>query len=129
MTMKKSSFFVSLIAAISIVLSIFGLLHYLKVLQLPMNLFLVFFLLIPFLFLVGGVIVTVGNYRTPDAFAQRFLLLTTFQFIAVLSILMAVWYKAFEHLKSFGFQFISVFLVLMLIQSVLLIRLGSAPKQ
>jgi hypothetical protein len=126
--MKKSNFFLYLIIGISLVLTVFGLLHYLKILQLPMNLFLIFFIVVPFLFLTGGVIATVGNYKTPDAFAQRFLLLTTFQFLMVLSILMAVWYKDFKYLKAFGFQFLSIFLVLMLIQSVLLIRLGSSRK-
>lgn len=126
--MKKSNFFLYLIIAIAAVLAVFGLAHYFKIIQLPIKLFLIFFIVIPFLFLTGGVIATVGTYKTPDAFAQRFLLLTTFQFLAVLSILMAVWYKAGTFLKAFGFQFIAVFLLLMLIQSILLIRLGKSGK-
>lgn len=122
--MKKSNFFLYLILAITIVLSVYGLLHYLKIIQLPMKLFLIVFIIIPFIFLTGGMIVALGKNKNPDSFAQRFLLLTTFQFLAVLSILMAVWYKAGIHLKPFGFQFISVFIILMMIQSILLIRLG-----
>jgi hypothetical protein len=40
----------------------------------------------------------------------------------VLAILGAVWFKMNMHLKAFGFQFIAVFVALMIVQSVLLIK-------
>lgn len=122
--MKKNNYFLYLIIAIIIVLTSFGLLHYLKIIQLPVKLFLLVNILIPVLFLGGAMIITVGKYKNPDSFAQRFMLLTTFQLLTILSVIAAVWYISKIHLKAFGLQFVSVFVLLMFIQSFLLVRLG-----
>lgn len=71
---------------------------------------------------------TAGKYKNPDSFAQRFMLLTTFQLLAILSVIAAVWYVSEPHLKAFGLQFVSVFVLLMFVQSFLLIRLGAKGK-
>lgn len=126
--MKRSNYFLYLIITLVVVLSIFGLMHYLKLIQLPVKLFLLINILIPVLFLGGGMIMTLGKYRNTDSFAQRFMLLTTFQLLTILSVIAAVWYTAKLHLKSFGLQFVSVFVLLMIIQSLLLIRLGTKGK-
>ncbi|MBC9812332.1 hypothetical protein H9Y05_07535 [Crocinitomicaceae bacterium CZZ-1] len=126
--MKKNSYFLYLMSAVSIVLVAYGLLHALHLIQLPMKLFLLVNIVIPVLFIGGAAIVTVGKKKNPESFAQRFMLMTTFQLLTILSIIAAIWYKANIHLKSFGLQFVSVFVVLMIFHSLLLIRLGAEEK-
>ncbi len=126
--MKKSNYFLYIIVAVIAALSVFGSMHSLKIIQLPMKLFLLINIVIPILFLGGGIIITAGKYKNPDSFAQRFMLLTTFQLLTILSVIAAVWYTAKLHLKAFGLQFVSVFVFLMIIQSLLLIRLGTDKK-
>lgn len=118
--MKKSSYFFIILVALVFVLTIYSLLCYWNMIQLPQRLLNLVFILIPFLF-IGGVFI-VGNNKGPEVFVQRFLMLTTFQFLATLAILLAVWYKMREQLKEFGIQFVVIFVVLLIIQSVLLIR-------
>lgn len=120
--MKSSRYVLMMIASIILVLGVFGLLHKIHVLELPMNLFLIFNILIPFIFLLGGVIIVSGFNKPPDIYVQRFMILTTFQFLAVLAIIGAVWYKSNHNLRAFGLQFVSVFVALMIIQSFLLLR-------
>lgn len=123
--MTKNNYFFSLIVAIGVVLCAFGLLHYLKFILLPMQLFVLINVAIPILFLAGTAIVTIGKHKGPESFVQRFFLLTTFQILAVLAVIAGVWYVAVSNkdLMAFGLQFVSVFTVLMAVQSVLLIRL------
>lgn len=126
--MKKNNYFLYLTIAVAVVLTTFGLLHYLKIIQLPLKLFLLVNILIPVLFLLGALIITMGKYKSPDSFAQRFMLLTTFQLLTILSVIAGVWYVSKIHLKAFGLQFVSVFVLLMFVQSFLLIRLGANGK-
>lgn len=126
--MKKSNYFLYLTIAIIVVLTTFGLLHYAKIIQLPLKMFLLVNILIPVLFLGGAMIITIGKHKNPDSFAQRFMLLTTFQLLTILSVIAAVWYVSKIHLKAFGLQFVSVFVLLMFIQSFLLVRLGAKGK-
>lgn len=120
--MKSKKFITQLLTGIVSVLVVFGLLHYFKVLQLPFNLFLLIFVIVPLLFISGGILMATSFSKAPDVFVNRFMILTTFQFLFVLAILGAVWYKMNLHLKAFGFQFIAVFVALMIVQSVLLIK-------
>lgn len=120
--MKSKKFITQLLTGIVSVLVVYGLLHYFKVLQLPFNLFLLIFVIVPLLFISGGILMATSFSKAPDVFVNRFMILTTFQFLFVLAILGAVWYKMNLHLKAFGFQFIAVFVALMIVQSVLLIK-------
>lgn len=126
--MKKSNYFLYLISALLIVLVVYDLLHAFHLIQLPMKLFLLVNIVIPVLFIGGAAIITVGRKKNPESFAQRFMLMTTFQLLTILSIVAAIWYKANIHLKSFGLQFVSVFVILMIFHSLLLVRLGAEEK-
>lgn len=126
--MKKSNYFLYLFSAVSIVLLVYGLMHAFHLIQLPMKLFILVNTVIPLLFVGGAAILTVGKKKNPESFAQRFMLMTTFQLLTILSIIAAIWYKANIHLKSFGLQFVSVFVILMIFHSLLLVRLGAEEK-
>lgn len=120
--MKSKKFITQLLIGIVSVLVVFGLLHFFKAIQLPFNLFLLIFIIVPLLFISGGILMATSFSKAPDVFVNRFMILTTFQFLFVLAILGAVWYKMNIHLKAFGFQFIAVFVSLMIVQSILLIK-------
>jgi len=74
------------------------------------------------LFVGGGVIIATGKKAIHDQLAPRFLIMTTVHFLAILAILIIVWYTSKEHLRNFSLQFISVFLLLMIIHSFLLVK-------
>lgn len=120
--MKSKAFITQLLIGIVCVLIVFGLLHQFKVIQLPYNLFLLIFVIVPLIFISGGILMATSFSKAPDVFVNRFMILTTFQFLFVLAILGAVWYKMNMHLKAFGFQFIAVFVALMIVQSILLVK-------
>ena len=120
--MKISTYLTVLFVALALVLGAYGLFHYLHILELPLALFKLMLFLIPVLFVVGAVIMIPGFKKGPENFVGRFMILTTFQMLAVLSTIAAVWYVRKSNLRDFGFQLIVLFILLMVVQSVLLIR-------
>lgn len=122
---KSKVFAIRMLISMIIVLSLYSALHGLKIISLSLPLFKIVLLLIPVVFLIGGVIIISGFNKEPDVFVGRFLLLTTFQLLAVLSIIVAVAYKLNGHLRAFGFQFISIFILLMLIQSFFIVKINN----
>lgn len=122
---KSKVFAFRMILSVTIVLSLFSAFHAFKIILLPLPLFKLILILIPFIFFVGGLIINSGFNKEPDIFVGRFFLLTTFQLLAILSILVAVAYKMNGHLKAFGFQFISIFILLMFLQSFFIVRINN----
>jgi len=122
--MKSKKFAFLMLAAITTVLGVFSLLHQIDLLSLPHRLFLIMIMVIAFIFISGLGIMFNVFYKEPDVFVNRFMILTTLQFLTVLSILGAVWYKMPFHLKAFGFQFICLFITLMVIQSAVILRIN-----
>lgn len=114
--------------AIVAVLLVYNGLHLYKIIQLPINLFILVNILIPILF-IGGAMIMRGVNKDTDSFAQRFMILTTFQLLTNLFVIAIVWSVAKSSLKQFGLQFISIFIVLMMIQSVLLVRVGTTKNE
>lgn len=110
--------------AIVAVLLVYNGLHFFKIIQLPIKLFILVNILIPILF-IGGAMIMGGTNKDTDAFAQRFMILTTFQLLTNLFVIALIWSISKSSLKQFGLQFISLFIILMAIQSLLLIRIGA----
>jgi len=119
---KSNKFSLQLAGFIIIALVGFTLLHFFDVLSLPRRLFYILILIITMLFLVSAAIMYNSFTKSPEVFVNKFLIITTFQFLAVLSVIGAIWYKMPYHLKAFGFQFIGVFIALMIAQSVIILR-------
>lgn len=123
--MTKSKYLTLLLVFLGVIMTAFGLLHYLHLLMLPMPLFQLIIFLVPFLAAVGIVIVVPGFSKPAEQFVMRFMILTTVQMLTVLSVIAAVWYTNKIHLKEFGLQFISAFIALLAVQSVLLILVNN----
>ena len=78
---------------------------------------------ISILFIAGAFIIAPGFVKDPDSFVNRFLVLTTLQMLAMLSLLAALVYVKVPDMRGIGFHSISIFIILLMIQSILLIRL------
>lgn len=74
-------------------------------------------------FVGGTFIVAPGLVKSEENFVARFLILTTVQMLAVLSIILALVHLKYPQAKAIGFQLLFVFLFLMSIQSFLLVKL------
>lgn len=77
------------------------------------------------LFFGGSFIIAPGLNKDPENFVMRFLILTTVQMLAALTIIMILVFKEVEGAKVIGFHLISVFLLYLFLQSFLLIRLNA----
>ncbi len=126
---KSKAFAIRMVLSLVLVISLFVGMHALKIIVLPIPLFKLVLILIPFIFLGGGIIVISGLNKAPDVMVNRFMLLTTFQLLAVLSILVAIAFKMHAHLRAFGFQFISIFILLMLMQSYFIVKAANEDKK
>ena len=73
-------------------------------------------------FALGALFIADGLKRSAETFVNRFLILTTFQMLAMMAVLLAMVYVKFPNFQTVGFHTISVFTILLAIQSIFLIR-------
>jgi hypothetical protein len=122
--MKKNKQYVFLfLVVLSLTLvAFYGIVHAEFILLSPKGLQLV--LLSEGIVFVGGTfIIAPGLVKSEENFVGRFLILTTVQMLAVLSIILALVYLKYPQAKAIGFQLLFVFLFLMSVQSFLLVKL------
>jgi len=123
MRMNKRNYILLLLGCVAFVLGGFNYFHALEWLQLPTTLLWWCNGIVAVLFILGALIITAGQTPIHEKFAQRFLIMTTFHFFAIFAILITVWYTSKEHLRSFSLQFITLFILLLIVQSLLLMVL------
>jgi hypothetical protein len=75
------------------------------------------------LFVVGLLIVYPGIKKGAENFSIRFLLMTTLQLLLMLGLILVLAFNKIDHVKLLGLSAISVFVVLLVIQSFFLIKL------
>lgn len=80
------------------------------------------------LFIGGGKLMASGFEKGPDVFVNKFLILTTFQLLAIMAILMAMIYVKLPDFRGVAFHTISVFIILLGVQSILLIETLNRKK-
>ncbi len=73
-------------------------------------------------FVLGAFFIASGLKKEAESFVNRFLILTTFQMLAMMAVLLAMVYTKFPHFKTVGFHTISIFTALLILQSVFLIK-------
>jgi hypothetical protein len=81
------------------------------------------------LFVSGTFIIAPGLIKSEENFVARFLILTTVQMLAILSIILALVYLKYPNAKAIGFQLLFVFLFLMSIQSFLLVKIKNKKSK
>jgi len=126
--MNKKKYFINLSLYTLLVLAMFSFAHYINWVQLTTQLFWCINISIFTLFIGGGAIIAIGKKKIQENLAPRFLIMTTFHFLAIFALLIAVWYTSKQYLRAFSLQFISVFLSLMVIHSILLIKISKKDK-
>lgn len=73
------------------------------------------------IFSLGTVIIAPGLTKTAENFSARFLILTTLQMLSVLSVIAYLVYSEMFEAKKTGFHLLTLFVILLFIQSYLLI--------
>lgn len=76
------------------------------------------------IFAIGSLIIVPGLKKDPERFAIHFLGLTTFQMLAAFGVIGFLAFQKIDQVKSIGLHFISIFCILLFIQSLLLIRIN-----
>lgn len=74
------------------------------------------------LFVLGLMIVYPGIKRGAENFSIRFLIMTTMQLLLMLALILVLSFTKVEQVKILGFSAISIFVILLAIQSVVLIK-------
>ena len=72
--------------------------------------------------ILGTIIISPGLDKAPENFVNRFLMLTTFQLLAVMFSVMIFVIMKIYNVKAVSYHLLGVFLCLMTIQSVLLVK-------
>lgn len=80
------------------------------------------------LFVVGGAAVMQGVKKSPENFVLRFMSLTTFQLLAILSIIAAVIYSDVHQARHVVFNIMGVFVCLLAAQSFFLVSALNQKK-
>lgn len=76
-------------------------------------------------FALGTLIIAPGLNKDPEKFAIRFLLLTTVQMLTAFLLIGIIIFQKIPDFKTIGFQFITIFCVMLFLQSFLLIRINN----
>jgi len=71
---------------------------------------------------LGAILIGPGLDKDPENFVNRFLILTTVQLLAAMSILAALAYLEMSDMRVVALQFISVFVILLAVQSFFLVK-------
>ncbi|MBL4862705.1 MAG: hypothetical protein JKY09_06790 [Crocinitomicaceae bacterium] len=74
------------------------------------------------LYAAGALIMAPGLMRHGESFVNRFLILTTVQMLAMMGVIAALAYVKLKGALEIGFHTVSVFLILLIIQSYFLVK-------
>lgn len=77
------------------------------------------------IFLLGTLIIAPALNKDHETFLLRFLLLTTLQLLLVFGIIAAIAFMKIAGAKMLGFHFAGIFFVLLIIQTVLLVKVSN----
>ncbi len=121
--MKIKTYVSRFVPVAAVMLGIHMLLVYLGVVPLSFRLSLISDVVLLFIFLMGIPIISAGLKKDDGGFVGSFLILTTVQMLLTLSVLAAFIYTKIPQFKEISLQLVSVFVILLIIQSIFLIKL------
>lgn len=119
MTIKR--YFISLFIAILVIYGAHFLMLHNRVISYSWYHFNVFDIAVFMVYLFGGLMFSPAFKETGEKYVGRFLVLTTFQMLAVLALVLAVVYTKVPNSRMLVFNVIGVFLSMLAVQSVLLV--------
>ncbi|MEY3237942.1 MAG: hypothetical protein RI883_2043 [Bacteroidota bacterium] len=79
-------------------------------------------------FVLGILIISPALNKSADEFALKFLLLTTVQMLSIFGIVGVLAFRKVPDFRTIGFNIISVFCILLFVQSFLLVKLNRLNK-
>lgn len=120
--MKSKQFSFRFIALLTFVLAIHSCLVFFNVFSVNFMQFISLELVLFFIYAVGIVVIAPGLDKNPENFVGRFLILTTVQLLAAMSVLAALAYVKSPQMRELSLHFISAFVIVLGIQSFLLVK-------
>lgn len=120
--MTKKKFVQQYLIGLLGIIGVYTLLHYVGVLSLLQK---HYFLIVTTLCVVAFLTILIAAPvvgKSGEQFVGRFLILTTTQMLSIMSVILAVWYADKVHLKAVGLQMVSLFIIVLALQSILLIQ-------
>lgn len=126
--MKSKQFSLRFILFLSLIIVLHSGLVFLNVFQVNFIPFLSLELVLFFIYAVGIVVIAPGLDKKPENFVGRFLILTTVQLLAAMAVLAALAYVKHPEMRSLSLHFISAFVLVLAVQSVLLVQLVNKTR-
>lgn len=121
--MKSKQFSVRFVSLLALILLVHSILVFLEVFQVNFSKFITLEITLFVIYVLGIVVIAPGLDKKPENFVGRFLVLTTVQLLAAMSVLAALAYVRVPEMRELSLHFISAFVVALGIQSYLLITL------
>ena len=126
--MKSKQFSIRFILLLLLILLIHTTLVFLEVFPVNFSKFITLETALFVIYVLGIVVIAPGLDKNPENFVGRFLVLTTVQLLAAMSVLAALAYVKVPEMRELSLHFISAFVVALGIQSYLLITLVNRTK-
>ncbi len=120
--MKSKQFSLRFIVLLVFVLSLHSLLVFAKVFTVDFTKFIGLEIVLFVIYGLGIIVIAPGLDKNPENFVGRFLVLTTVQLLAAMSVLAAMAYVKVPEMRELSLHFISAFVLALGIQSYLLVR-------
>jgi hypothetical protein len=80
------------------------------------------------IYVLGIIVIAPGLDKNPENFVGRFLILTTVQLLAAMSVLAALAYVKNPQMRELSLHFISAFVIVLGVQSFLLVKWVNKSK-
>lgn len=126
--MKSKHFSFRFIILLLLVLSAHSVLVFLEIFKVDFTKFISLEIVLFVIYALGIIVIAPGLDKNPENFVGRFLILTTIQLLAAMSVLAALAYVQVPEMRSLSLHFISVFVIVLGIQSFLLVKWVNKEK-
>lgn len=126
--MKSKQFSFRFITILTCILAIHSGLVFFKVFDVNFNQFISLEIVLLAIYTLGIIVIAPGLDKDPENFVGRFLILTTVQLLAAMSVLAALAYVKSPQMRELSLHFISAFVIVLGVQSFLLVKWVNKSK-
>ncbi len=127
--MKSKRFSITFISLLTIVLTLHSLFVFIDVFTVNFSKFIILQMALFVIYALGIIVIAPGLDKNPDNFVGRFLILTTIQLLSAMSVLAGLAYIKAPEMRELSLHFISVFVIVLGIQSFLLVKWVNKAKK
>lgn len=126
--MKSKQFSIRFITLLTTILVIHSILVFLRVFDVHFSQFISLEAVLFVIYALGIIVIAPGLDKNPDNFVGRFLILTTVQLLAAMSVLAALAFTKVPEMRALSLHFISAFVAVLGVQSFLLVKWVNKAK-